>query len=72
MRSTTPRNSCEPHRGKLNVNVNGLMGVLMESEGEETEQQNTFSSSFGMVDWGHFYDPQVADSVSQTIIDREQ
>jgi hypothetical protein len=57
---------------KLDVNVNRLLHALMESEGEEVEQRNTSSSSFGMIDWGYFYDPQVVDSASQIILEGEQ
>src|SRR5882762_8008336 len=37
---------------KLNVDVDGLLCALMESEGEEVERRNGSSNSFGMVDWG--------------------
>jgi hypothetical protein len=57
---------------KMNVDVNRLLRVLMESEGEEVEKRNASSSSFGMVDWAYFYDPQIVDSASQTILEGEQ
>jgi len=56
---------------KLNVDVDGLLRALMESEGEEVEQRNASSNSFGMVDWGYFYDPQVIDNATQTILEGE-
>jgi hypothetical protein len=57
---------------KMDVDVNRLLRALMEGEGEEVEKRNTSSSSFGMVDWGYFYDPQVVDSASQIILEGEQ
>jgi hypothetical protein len=57
---------------KLNVDVDGLLCALMESEGEEVERRNASSSTFGMVDWGYFYEPQVIDNATQTILEGEQ
>jgi hypothetical protein len=57
---------------KLNVDIDGLLGALMESEGEDVEQRNASSNSFGMVDWGYFYDPQVVDNPTQTILEAQQ
>lgn len=57
---------------KLNVDVDGLLRSLMESEGEDISQRNQSSSTFGMVDWGYFYGPQVVDSATQLTMEGEQ
>jgi hypothetical protein len=57
---------------RLKVDVDGLLHALMESEGEEVELGNASSNSFGMVDWAYFYDPQVIDSATQTLLEGEQ
>jgi hypothetical protein len=59
-------------RDKMDVDVNRLLRALMESKGEEVEKQNASSGLFGMIDWGYFYDPQVVDTASQTILEGEQ
>ena len=57
---------------KLKVDVDGLLRSLMESEGVEVEETNQASSTFGMVDWGYFYDPQVVDSSTQLVMEGER
>ena len=57
---------------KLKVDVDGLLRSLMESEGVEVEETNQASSTFGMVDWGYFYDPQVVDSLTQLVMEGER
>ena len=57
---------------KLKVDVDGLLRSLMESEGVEVEETNQASSTFGMVDWGYFYDPQVVDSPTQLVMEGER
>lgn len=57
---------------KLKVDVDGLLRSLMESEGADIEERNQASSTFGMVDWGYFYDPQVVDSSTQLVMEGEQ
>ena len=59
----------QPH---LKVDVDRLLWSLMESEGVEVEEWTQALSTFGMVDWGYFYDPQGINSSMQLVVEGEQ
>lgn len=54
------------------IDVDGLLRSLMESEGQEAAPPVTVASSFGMVDWGYFYDPQVVDGPTETVLEGDE
>ncbi|KAF7976430.1 hypothetical protein HWV62_6853 [Athelia sp. TMB] len=54
------------------IDVDGLLKSLMQSEGQDVSARMTSASSFGMVDWGYFYDPQVVDTPTETIMQGDE
>lgn len=61
--------ACQPHRRQTQ---SWVITVIVGNEGANVEERNQASSTFGMVDWGYFYDPQVVDSSAQLVVDGEQ
>ncbi|KZP08088.1 hypothetical protein FIBSPDRAFT_901537 [Athelia psychrophila] len=60
----------QPHGG--HVDVDGLLRALMEGAGQDVSARLAGASAFGMVDWGYFYDPQVVDTPTDTVLEGEE